>query len=216
MTALQSAFMDNWIKARGTVLHSEDYFPALEAVGEAACQVFHSSPTGGADWMRLMFLLAITAASRKIRIGNAYFIPDDLFVAALQAARDRGVRIEVIVPGEYNDQFMVRLASRARYGKLLQAGRNIYEYQPTIYHTKLMIVDDLWMSVGSTNFDDRSFGLNDEVNLNIIDSDLARNQIEMFERDKARSREIKLEEWARRPWHEKLREYAVSWLHSQL
>jgi cardiolipin synthase len=126
------------------------------------------------------------------------------------------VEIEVIVPGEYNDQGLVRVVSRSRYGKLLRAGIRIYEYQPTMYHTKLIIVDDLWLSVGSTNFDNRSFSLNDEVNLNIMDADLARNQIEWFEQDKARSHEIKLAEWSRRPVHVKVREHAVSWLHSQL
>jgi cardiolipin synthase A/B len=98
----------------------------------------------------------------------------------------------------------------------LRAGVKIYEYGPTMYHTKVMIVDDLWTSVGSTNFDNRSFSLNDEVNLNIMDPALARNQIEWFEQDKTRAREIRLDDWSRRPGHEKLREHAVSWLHSQL
>jgi cardiolipin synthase len=216
VAALQGAFMDNWIKARNVVMHSEDYFPALEPVGNAACQVFQSSPAGGSESMRLMFLLAITAAERSIRIGTAYFIPDKLAMAALMGARRRGVTIEVIVPGKYNDQGLVRLVSRSRYGKLLRAGVKIYEYQPTMYHTKLMVVDDLWLSVGSTNFDNRSFSLNDEVNLNIMDAELARTQIEWFEQDRARSHEIKLPEWSRRPVHEKVREHAVGWLRSQL
>jgi cardiolipin synthase len=216
VAALQGAFMDNWIKARNVVMHSDEYFPALEPAGNAACQVFQSSPAGGAESMRLMFLLAITAAERSIRIGSAYFIPDKLATAALLGARRRGVNIEVIVPGKYNDQGLVRLVSRSRYGRLLHAGVKIYEYQPTMYHTKLMIVDDLWLSVGSTNFDNRSFSLNDEVNLNIVDAELARNQIEWFEQDKARSHEIKLAEWSGRPVHEKVREHAVGWLRSQL
>jgi cardiolipin synthase A/B len=216
VAALQSAFMDNWIKARGEVLHDERYFPALEPAGEAACQVFYSSPAGGADSMRLMFLLAITAAIRSIRIGTAYFIPDHLTTGALLGARRRGVRVEIIVPGEYNDQGMVRLVSRSRYGKLLRAGVKIYEYEPTMYHVKLIIVDELWLSVGSTNFDNRSFSLNDEVNLNVTDRALVRSQIEWFEQDKQRSREITLAAWARRPWREKLKEHAVGVLHSQL
>lgn len=214
--ALQCAFMDNWIKARQVVLHGEGYFPALQPVGDTVCQVFQSSPGGGADSVQLMFLLAMTAARRSIRIGTAYFIPDDLSMGALVGARKRGIDIEVIVPGEYNDQGLVRLVSRSRYGKLLRAGVKIYEYRPTMYHTKLMIVDDQWVSVGSTNFDNRSFSLNDELNLNIMDADLARNQIEWFEQDKARSREIKLKDWVRRPLHEKFSEHAVGWLHSQL
>ncbi|MBA2410287.1 MAG: cardiolipin synthase [Gammaproteobacteria bacterium] len=217
VAALQSAFMDNWIKASGVVLHDERYFPALEHhAGDAACQVFASSPAAGADSVRLMFLLAITAACKSIRIGTAYFVPDELSTGALQAARRRGVEIEIIVPGEHNDEGLVRLASRSQYGKLLRVGIRIYEYQPTMYHTKLMIVDDLWVSVGSTNFDNRSFSLNDEINLNALDRELARSQTEWFEHDKAHSKEMKLNDWARRPIHEKLREHLVSWLHSQL
>ncbi|MGI8738511.1 MAG: phospholipase D-like domain-containing protein [Gammaproteobacteria bacterium] len=216
VAALQSAFMDNWIKASGVVLHDESYFPALEQQGEAACQVFASSPAGGADSVRLMFLLAITAACKFIRIGTAYFVADELLTGALLGARRRGVQIEIIVPGEHNDEGLVRLASRSQYGKLLRAGIRIYEYQPTMYHTKLMIVDDMWVSVGSTNFDNRSFSLNDEINLNALDRELARSQTQWFEQDKTRSREMTLDEWARRPMHEKLREHLVSWLHSQL
>ncbi len=216
VAALQCAFMDNWIKARQVVLHDENYFPALETAGESACQVLQSSPAGGAESTRLMFLLAITAATRSIRISTAYFIPDRLSTAALLSACKRGVEIEIIVPGEHNDEGLVRLVSRSRYGTLLRAGVKIYEYEHTMYHTKLMIVDDLWTSVGSTNFDNRSFSLNDEVNLNIMDSALARNQIEWFKQDKTCAREIRLNDWSRRPMHEKLREHAVSWLHSQL
>ena len=216
VAALQRAFMDNWIKARQVVLHDENYFPALKPAGNSVCQVLQSSPAGGAESARLMVLLALTAAAHNIRIGTAYFIPDRLSTMALLGARKRGVEIEIIVPGEHNDEGLVRLVSRSRYGKLLRAGVKIYEYGPTMYHTKVMIVDDLWTSVGSTNFDNRSFSLNDEVNLNIMDPALARNQIEWFEQDKTRAREIRLDDWSRRPGHEKLREHAVSWLHSQL
>jgi len=166
--------------------------------------------------VRLMFLLAITAACKSVRIGTAYFVPDKLAQGALVAAARRRVKIEIIVPGEFNDEGLVRLASRSQYGKLLRAGIRIYEYKPTMYHTKLMIADDLWVSVGSTNFDNRSLSLNDEISLNALDRDLARSQAEWFEDDKRRSKEMKLDEWARRPMHEKLRGHAVSWLYSQL
>src|SRR5690606_13445255 len=140
------AFMDNWIKARGDVLHSEAYFPALEPAGDATCQVFQSSPDGGSDSVRLMFLMSLAAASRSVRIGTAYFVPDDLTRATLLAARARGVQVEIIVPGQYNDAALVRLVSRDLYGELLKAGIAIYEYQPTMYHTKLMVVDEVWVS----------------------------------------------------------------------
>ena len=123
--------------------------------------------------MRLMYLLSIASATKTIRLQSAYFVPDELAVETFRAARKRGVKIEIIVPGPHSDAKMVQSASRSLWGELLDAGVEIYEYQPTMYHCKVMIVDDLWVSVGSTNFDDRSFRLNDEANLNIYDSDFA-------------------------------------------
>ncbi|HEX7036059.1 MAG TPA: phospholipase D-like domain-containing protein [Pseudomonadales bacterium] len=216
VAALQGAFMDNWVKARGEVLHSDRYFPKLEPAGEQVCQVLQSSPEGGSDSVRLMFLLAITAASHSIRIGTAYFVPDTLATETLLAARRRGVRVQIIVPGQYNDEGLVRLVSRDRYGAFLAAGIEIYEYQPTMYHTKLMIVDEVWVSVGSTNFDNRSFRLNDEVNLNVYDPELARQQIAWFEDDLARSARIELDDWRRRPLGEKLKARAAAALSSQI
>jgi len=216
VAGLQRAFMDNWIKAHGEVLHDERYFPPLNPAGDAVCQVFQSSPAGGSDSVRLMFLLALTAANHSIRISTAYFVPDRLAMKTLRAARSRGVRIEIIVPGEYNDAGLVRLVSRGLYGRLLEEGIEIYEYQPTMYHTKLMIIDEVWVSVGSTNFDNRSFRLNDEVNLNVYDAELVWEQIRWFEEDKARSRRIRLEEWRRRPLTEKLKEQAAAVVSSQI
>jgi cardiolipin synthase len=216
VAGLQRAFMDNWIKSMGRVLHSDLYFPPLAPAGDADCQVFQSSPEGGSDSVRLMFLLAITAASESIRISTAYFVPDGLTIRTLQAARARGVTVEIIVPGEHNDSKLVRLVSRARYGRLLKAGIAIYEYQPTLYHTKVAIIDGLWISIGSTNFDNRSFRLNDEANLNVYDQALARQQIEWFEDDKARSKRIELEEWSRRPLMEKSKERVAALFRSQI
>ena len=216
VAGLQRAFMDNWIKAHGEVLHGERYFPPLSAAGNAICQVFNSSPAGGSDSVRLMFLLALTAASESIRISTAYFVPDRLAMRTLRAARARGVRVEIIVPGKYNDAGLVRLVSRGLYGRLLEEGIEIYEYQPTMYHTKVMIIDGMWMSVGSTNFDNRSFRLNDEVNVNIYDPEVAREQIQWFEEDKARSRRVRLEEWRHRPLTEKLKERVAAVVSSQI
>ena len=124
--------------------------------------------------------------------------------------------IEVILPGPEIDAEVVRRASRARWGPLLRAGVRMHEYQPTMFHCKVMIVDDRWVSVGSTNFDDRSFRLNDETNLNVLDPVFAATQIAAFEQDKARSREITLQAWEHRPWKEKLWERAAALLRSQL
>jgi cardiolipin synthase len=139
-------------------------------------------------------------------------VPDDLAVASLVKARQRGVSIQIIVPGEHIDTHVVRRASRSRWGPLLEAGVEIFEYQPTMFHCKVMIVDELWVSVGSTNFDNRSFRLNDEANLNVLDADFAREQLAAFARDRDASRRITLEEWRNRPWTEKLKEHAASLL----
>lgn len=216
VAGLQRAFMDNWIKARGRILHDAHYFPHLEPAGESECQVFQSSPEGGSDSVRLMFLLALTAASSSVRISTAYFLPDRLATETLKAARQRGASVEIIVPGEHNDSDLVRLVSRARYGELIRAGIDIYEYQPTMYHTKVMIIDDVWVSVGSTNFDNRSFRLNDEANLNVYDRGLARQQTEWFEEDKRRSERIELEDWSRRPVVEKAKEHVAALFRSQI
>jgi cardiolipin synthase len=185
---MQAAFADNWIKTRAQVLIGSGYYPELAPVGDARAQVFTSSFGDGSESVRLMYLLSIASASRTIRLQNAYFIPDDLAVETFVAARKRGVKIEVIVPGPIIDERVVRSASRSRWGALLDAGVDIYEYKPTMYHCKVMIVDDIWVSVGSTNFDDRSFRLNAEANLNIYDAAFAKELIGVFEADKANSR----------------------------
>ena len=213
---MQAAFMDNWIEARGRVLHGPEYFPKLGPAGAHAAQVFKSSASEACESVRLMYLLSIASAVKSVRIANAYFVPDRLSVATLVAAQRRGARVEIIVPGRHVDAQVVRKASRACWGELLEAGIAIYEYQPTMYHTKVMVVDDLWTSVGSTNFDNRSFRLNDEANLNILDADFAGGQVRQFEADKGRSREMTLAWWRARPWHERASERLAGLLRSQL
>ena len=185
---MQAAFTDNWIKTRGEVLCGSTYFPELRPVGGSLAQVFKSSRGEGSESVRLMYLLSITAAIRHIRLQSAYFVPDELAIAAFVTARQRGVKVELIVPGPHMDAKVVQSASRALWGALLDAGVEIHEFQPTMYHCKVLIVDDVWVSVGSTNFDDRSFRLNDETNLNIYDAAFAREQVKVFEDDKRKSR----------------------------
>ena len=213
---MQAAFMTNWIKTRSQVEHTEDYFPALREAGSHFAQIFHSSPQEGSEDIRLMYLLSIAAARRRILLEQAYFVPDDLTTELLVAALHRGVQLEIVVPGPRIDHKAVRRASRSRWGPLLEAGARIYEFQPTNLHSKIMTVDGLWSSVGSTNFDNRSFRLNDEANLNIHDADFATRLEKIIAADKARSREITLDEWRRRPWTEKLRERAAGLLRSQM
>jgi cardiolipin synthase len=213
---MQAAFMDNWMKTHAEVLVGEDYFPPLSRSGEMTAQLFKSSSREGSESVRLMYLLSIASARRNIRLAASYFVPDDLAVAAFVEARRRGVAIEIVLPGDRVDAELTRRASRSRWGGLLQAGVEIYEYQPTMYHCKVMVVDDAWISVGSTNFDDRSFRLNDEANLNVLDRGLAAALTSDFESDKAKSRKITYAEWRHRPWREKLVEFAAGLFRSQL
>nr|WP_310569115.1 cardiolipin synthase [Gemmatimonas sp.] len=213
---MQAAFTDNWMKTTGDVLHGEHYFPKLEPVGDVTAQMFRSDPGEGSESVRLMYLLSIASAQKSVRIAAAYFVPDDLSIETIVAARRRGVHIEIVVPGPHVDTEMTRRASRARWGSMLEAGVIIYEFMPTMYHCKIMIVDSVWTSVGSTNFDNRSFRLNDEANLNVYDREFAATQIADFEADRARSRRITLEEWRTRPWYEKLVEHAAALFRSQL
>jgi len=213
---MQSVFIDNWIKVTGDVLHGPDYFPLLEGVGSHAAQMFSSSPSGGSESMQLMYLLAITAASRSIDLSAAYFVPDALTLRTLVDAQKRGVKLRIIVPGEHIDSDAVRGASRAKWGALLSAGAVIAEYGPTMYHSKVMIVDGLLTSVGSTNFDNRSFRLNDEATLNVVDKDFASAQTATFEADLALSHRVTLAEWRERPVRERLGEWIASLIGTQL
>lgn len=213
---MQAAFLDNWMKTSGEVLHGEAYFPPLQPVGAHYAQMFKSSSDEGSESARLMYLLSIASARKTIYIANAYFVPDDLSVETLVRALERGVKVKIILPGTRIDSEPVRRASRARWGDLLEAGAEIYEYQPTMYHCKVMIVDDVWVSVGSTNFDSRSFRLNDEANLNIYDHAFAQRQIDIIEDDLKKSRQITYAEWRNRPWSEKLLEHTMALLRSQM
>ena len=213
---LQAAFMDDWFETRGEVLDSRDYFPDLDPVGASLAQVFRSSPAGGNGNLRLMFLLAIASAARRIQIGNSYFVPDRMTVAMLVEARRRGVEVEILVPGPILDAQIVRRASRAMWGPLLEAGVRIYEYQPTMYHTKMMVVDDVWVSVGSTNFDDRSFRLNQEANLNVLDPAFGADQARVFAVDRANARRVTLEEWRQRPVWDRIQERVAGLFRKQL
>jgi cardiolipin synthase len=213
---MQAAFMDNWMKTRNDVLHSEDYFPALGPAGNDHAQVFFSSPRDGVESVRLMYLLSIAAARKNIRLASPYFVPGDLMVEGLVEARKRGVEVEVILPGPITDTYFVGLASRDRWEPLLKAGVKIYEYQPTMYHTKVMIVDDIWVSVGSANIDSRSFRLNDEANLNVFSRDFAAEQIRIFEMDKAKAREVSPKEWHERGFWRRLGEALTGLMRSQL
>jgi cardiolipin synthase len=213
---MQAAFLDNWVQTGGGLLDGPAYFPGLDSVGAQGAQAVYSSPGDGTEKLRLMYLLAVASAERSIRIANSYFVPNTLLVDMLVAARQRGVDVEIIVPGKIGDAAVVRRASRAKWGPLLEAGVRIYEYQPTMYHNKVMIVDDYWVTVGSTNLDNRSFRLNDEANLNVFDGEFARGQAAVFADDRSRSRQVTLKAWRHRPLRERLAEQMARVMRHQL
>ena len=148
VSQMQAVFLDNWIKVSGEALHGPDYFPMLSPAGTYRSQMFSGSPTGGSASMELMYLLSITAASKSIDLSAAYFVPDELSRRALLDAMKRGVKLRIIVPGKHIDSETVRLASKAEWGGLLQAGAEISEFAPTMFHCKVMIVDSLLVSPG--------------------------------------------------------------------
>jgi cardiolipin synthase len=212
----QAAFNDNWIKTTGEVLNGDGYFPPSQKAGDMDAHMFISSPAGGSESMHLMYLMGIAAAEQSIDLQASYFVPDELIHKALIAARERGVKVRILVPGEHIDSDTVRLASKAEWGPLLQAGVEIHEYLPTMMHNKLLIVDQLMVSVGSTNFDVRSFRLNDEASLNVYDRAFAQKMTRVFEQDLKQTKRYTYEVWERRPLKEKLIERFVLPIKSQL
>nr|WP_246349464.1 phospholipase D-like domain-containing protein [Devosia subaequoris] len=216
VAAMQGAFVFNWVEASGHTLQGPAYFPELDTSDDGQLAQLVYSTTGARNVMHLMLMTAISAAQNNIRIGTAYFVPDEIALRQLLAARERGVRVDIMVPGKHTNKDVVRSASRHFWGDLLRAGVNIYEFDPTMYHAKMMIVDDRWTTVGSANFDERSFRLNDEANLNLFGADFAREQIQIFEQDLAKSTPVSLEQWEDRPISEKALDWLASVLRVQL
>ena len=216
VSQFQAAFNVNWIKATGRALNGEKYFPALADIDDMQAHMVIASPAGGSESMHLMYLMTIAAAKKTIDLHAAYFVPDPMIISALLEARSRGVRVRVILPGKHIDSEAVRLASKADWGSLLLGGVEIHEYQPTMMHNKILIVDGEMVSVGSTNFDVRSFRLNDEASMNIYDHGFASEMTAVFERDLASSVRYSHAMWKDRPLREKLFEKFVLPIRSQL
>ena len=191
-------------------------FNTLASEGSYKAQTFKSSAKGGSESARLMYLMSIASASRNVLMANAYFVPDKLAIDTFVDAARRGVNIEIIVPGRRIDQQIVRIASHDKWPELLKAGIRIYEYQPTMFHCKYLIVDNRWVSVGSSNFDARSFRLNAEANLNVLNPAFAASQTRVFEQDKAKSREVTLDMMKRQPVWDRILDKAVTPLEPEL
>ncbi|HYU24429.1 MAG TPA: cardiolipin synthase [Thermoanaerobaculia bacterium] len=216
VTQMQFAFMDNWVKSRGELLTGLDYFPAVPPRGEHLAQVIKSSPSEGSSTVKLLYIVSMVSAQQRIWISSAYFVPDKDTIRALEGAVRRGVDVRVIIPGEIIDVPIVRQAGRLHYNELLDRGIRLWEYQPTMMHAKTMVVDGIWSTVGSSNFDDRSFRLNDEVNVNIYDEAIAAQMEAMFQEDLARGEEIKLRPWMRRPRFARVKEWVAGRFRPQL
>jgi cardiolipin synthase A/B len=196
---LQGAFAENWLEATGEVLVGEQYLPPLgDADSGGPMQLVRSSATVGDTDMEALYFLAIASARRSIELTAAYFAPRPAFTDALCEAAERGVDIRVLVPGPHIDKDFVRVAGRAVYEELLGCGVRVWEYQPTMLHAKTMVIDEVWSSVGSVNFDNRSFQLHDEATLCVQSPAFAGRLHEQFERDLEVSDEIDLGRWEER------------------
>lgn len=206
---LQGAFAENWLEATGQVLTGHDDLPELPPVDDAqvaAMQVIRSRAGVGDTNVETLYYLAIAAAKESIDLTSAYFAPRPAFIGALADAAVRGVRVRVLVPGRHIDKDVVRHAGRSVYGELLRAGVRVFEYAPTMLHAKCLVVDDVWSAVGSANFDNRSFQLNDEAVICIQSRDLAARLTEVFEADLEVSHAIGLGDWQARPLRERAME----------
>jgi len=209
--ALQSTFVENWLETKGELLAERADFPYClaqddaPAPGQSRGLVVTSAPSAGkATRARILFQVLLASARQSILINSPYFLPDRGVIRELILAARRGVPIEVIVPGRLNNHPIARRASRRRYGDLLSAGVSIYEYQPSMMHAKILIVDRIWSVIGSTNFDNRSFGLNDEVNVAVQDRNVAARLEQDFRADIESCHPVSIEEWKRRSITERL------------
>jgi cardiolipin synthase len=210
---LQSTFAENWLSATGELLAGNDYFPEISCPDRTAALVVNSTPTiGGSTRARVLFQLLLASAKQSISITTPYFLPDRSLTHELcRAIEERHVKVRILVPGRKSDHMLTRSTSRGAYGPLLKAGAEVYEYQPAMIHAKVLVVDELWTVVGSTNFDNRSFGLNDEVNLAVRDAILAARMVSDFAHDLADSRRVTLDEWRHRPIFERAPEL-LGWI----
>lgn len=214
--ALQGAFVDNWRDATGQVLADEALYPDLPRQGEATVVPLITSPRGDVSPIALLYWIALNVARTRVDIVTPYFLPDDAVVEAMVDAAERGVSVRLLVPGERNDSRLVRAASLLRYEALLEGGVQLYEFQPTMLHVKAILVDDAWAVIGSANFDNRSFELNDEIVLLVADTTLVRRLEQGLRRDLERSIAVELDGVRSRSLFARLRSRLSMMLREQL
>lgn len=209
---LLATFTENWLTSHGELLVGPRYFPEIECSHEIVAMVVNSTPTpGGSTRARVLIQMLLASAEKSISITTPYFLPDKGVVQELCRAVERGVQVRILVPGRKSDHMLTRSTSRGGYGPLLRARAKVFEYQPAMIHAKILVVDGSWAVVGSTNFDNRSFGINDEVNLAVRDPDFAARLERDMDHDLMESRQISLQDWTHRPLTERATEL-LGWI----
>ena len=210
---LQAAFAAAWAECTGELISGDIFFPKKafsDVDGGVHAGLFFSSPTTGSTPAERFIALSIASARKSLYVTNSYFVPDDDFRKLLKQARARGVDVRILTVSKETDVKTTWWAGRSRYEELLRAGIRIYEYQPTMMHAKTFIVDGLWGSIGSMNFDNRSLAFNNESNLVLLDPTLGAQMDSTFMDDLTRSKEITLAEFTRRPWYDRVIEYGAA------
>jgi len=208
---LQNGFAENWQVTTGEFVNGSAFFPEPVSAGDVPAQTIMSVPSSGASDARTLYYLSIVCAKKSIDIANPYFVPDPMALELFGEAAHRGVRIRVIVAGTHNDAWLARHNTMQLFGALIDAGIEVYEYNRTMLHQKTMIVDGVWGTIGTTNFDDRSFTLNDETNLSFLDPPLVAEMKRAFQKDLSISERVTKEKWRRRGIVQRGRE-VVAWL----
>jgi cardiolipin synthase len=216
VTPLQTGFAQNWLETTRELLSGPTYYPVLEQAGDLSVLTIMSSPVTGASTARIMYYLSIASARKSIAIANPYFVPDPAALDTLIEAQQRGVEVRIMVSGDRNENWLSRHNACRLYGRLLRAGVAILEYETTLLHHKTMVVDGVWSTIGTTNFDSRSFAHNEENNVCCYDRTVARRLLEIFEADVAHCRRIDLEGWHRRGWFRKVQEVVAAFLQEQV
>jgi cardiolipin synthase len=207
---LEAAFYENFIEGEMTVMPALSESHAVAAADDRSMLV-RSAPAGGATDLKRLYLLSIAMARRTVEITSPYFLTDESSMWAFRDAVRRGVKVRILVEGEVTDQPAVRYASREAYDDLMSSGIEIFEYQPTMIHSKTVVVDGILSIFGSANFDNRSLELNDELNVAVFSRTLAARFLEDFENDLRRSRQLELETWRQRPWLSRVQEHFWSY-----
>jgi cardiolipin synthase len=214
--AQQSGFAQNWLLSTGEILSGPEFFPSPVAAGKVEVQTILSSPIAGAAAAATMHLIAVQCARKYLYIANPYFIPGGRLIAMMGRACQRGAKVKLMVAGKHNDTWWARQNSLRLYGKLLEAGVEIYEYEPTMLHQKTMVVDGAWATIGTANFDNRSFALSEETNVCFHDPDLVNRLQAIFLADLERCRKIEFSEWRGRGLRQWAKEAFASLIEDQV